>query len=522
MQKRWAAMAALVLVVLTSTATTAQAAPTVVNVRVEGRTTTLFDHAIITDGHTIRATSDRVSRPCDGTNLGANPAPGPTPTAATVDAMLSLGQGFDGLWYDGFNDYFIQQFGPDREDAANYAYWGILVNNVFTQVGGCQYRLSAGDNVLWVWDAFNGKKFLNLSGPATATLNTPVAYNVVGSSQTTDSNGTSEPRSGATVGGVGANGQDVSGTVTSGTSNASGVASVTFTQLGWQRVKARQSGAISSNSVDVCVTDATHTTCTGAPPSQQPITPPADPHAGDTPVYTGSGGVPNGATSQSVTGVAPTASPTSTTPAATTPATADPASSAPAPVAAPAVQLTGTPTLRGRSAGLAWTVTSPGSGLAGWTVAVREDGGKGAFAVKARGTTETSTTLSLTPGRAYTLRLTVTDRDGRVSAPADTTVLVPTTSGLRRSGAWKGAVGGQGATATIRLAAGRPTFVLSGPASAAKVEIRTGQTRRIVRVGALRSGATKTVTGRAAKRAGTTTFRVLSGRVRLTGALVLS
>jgi hypothetical protein len=304
-------------------------------------------------------------------------------------------------------------------------------------------------------------------------------------------------RSGATVGGVDANGQDVAGVVTAGTSDGAGIASVTFTQTGWQRVKARQPGAIASNSLDVCVTATAAGTCAGTPPSQQPVVSPGDPHADDPPVYTGSGGVPSGATSQSVTGVAPPPAPTPQPPT-TTPA-------------APAVRLTAAPRRRGRSASLAWTVTWPGSGIAGWTIAAREDGTTDPFAVKARGTTETAATLTLAAGHAYVLRLTVTDRDGRVSAPVDATVVVPTRKGLH----WNGT------TARVRLGAGRPAFVLRGSSPRARVEIRTGGTRRVVRVGALGRGATKTIAGRTSKHAATTTLHVLSGRVRLMGALVL-
>ncbi len=43
--------------------------------------------------------------------------------------------------------------GRTNKTLLNGAYWGILVNNVFTNVGGCQYELHAGDEVLWVYDA---------------------------------------------------------------------------------------------------------------------------------------------------------------------------------------------------------------------------------------------------------------------------------------------------------------------------------------------------------------------------------
>src|SRR6187200_1737592 len=64
----------------------AQAAPTQVNVRIEGRSETLFEGPILTEGHNVRASSDSSAPPggrrCNGLNNGQNPSPGPTPTAA--------------------------------------------------------------------------------------------------------------------------------------------------------------------------------------------------------------------------------------------------------------------------------------------------------------------------------------------------------------------------------------------------------------------------------------------------------
>ena len=58
--------------------------------------------------------------------------------------MAILGEGFDGDWYAGtFDDYFITQWGPERQDVGEGEYWGVVVNNVFTIVGGCQYQSTA-------------------------------------------------------------------------------------------------------------------------------------------------------------------------------------------------------------------------------------------------------------------------------------------------------------------------------------------------------------------------------------------
>jgi hypothetical protein len=150
MRKHTRATLAVALIAVSGVAATASGASAAeplerVLVRTEGKTATLFEGPILTRGHEIQATSDSIPRQCDSTNNGAHAEPGPTPTASTVDGMSLTGRTFDALWYDGFGDYFVQQFGPDRENGAASAYWGILVNGVYTSVGGCQYQMNSGD-----------------------------------------------------------------------------------------------------------------------------------------------------------------------------------------------------------------------------------------------------------------------------------------------------------------------------------------------------------------------------------------
>jgi len=116
---------------------------------------------VLSTGHDIRAASDSSERPCDGeANNPEYTRPGPTPTAAAVDAMSIVGDSFDGQWYPGYDDYFLTRWGPDAE--AEGMSWGVLVNDVFTNVGGCQYELGDGDGVLWAYDAFAGRPILAL------------------------------------------------------------------------------------------------------------------------------------------------------------------------------------------------------------------------------------------------------------------------------------------------------------------------------------------------------------------------
>jgi len=275
-------LAALLLLLLPSAT---QAAPTELTVRIEGATRTLFEGPILSDGHDVEAASDTQPRPCDGTNGGANPAPGPTPTAAAVDAMGLVGKDFDGRWYPGFDDYFIQRWGPDREDPESGAFWGLLVNGMLTPVGGCQWQDGAGDEVLWVYDAFNGRSPLRLAAAddpsqppqspaptAAVEVGQPLALQVDSYSGGEGEEPTIEPAAAVTVAPVATEAGSGYETVEAGspdavTTAADGTASVSFDSVGWHRLKAQEdAGYIRSNRLDVCVEPMGGGTC-GSPPA---------------------------------------------------------------------------------------------------------------------------------------------------------------------------------------------------------------------------------------------------------------
>jgi hypothetical protein len=287
-------IATLTVVTLIIIATSAKAAPTLVNVRIEGKSETLFEGPVWTEGHYVQASSDSEARPCDGINPldPRNKTPGPTPTAASVDAMSLVGETFDGQWYPGYHDYFITRWGPDREEEGMS--WGILVNNVFTNVGGCQYELGTGDEVLWAYNAFGHRPFLALfpadatSGTrplmATAELNKPFEVEVLDYSDDKEDvppahpeRTGSAPFEGADVSPVltGANGFERVETESPATvvTDARGKASITFTEAGWHRIKATALGSggkesvIRSNRLDVCVPAEGESGC-GAPPAE--------------------------------------------------------------------------------------------------------------------------------------------------------------------------------------------------------------------------------------------------------------
>src|SRR6201996_2375238 len=270
----------------------AEAAPTTVNVRVEGSTETLFEGPVSVTAHGVKASSDTVERPCDGINSldPWNTTPEPTATSSAVDAMSLIGETFDGQWYPGFDDYFIKRFGPDAEHGGKS--WGIVVNNVFTSVGGCQYQLDAGDEVLMAFNAFEFRPILALfpadvsggSQPLTATATLGEPFEVEVDSYEDDAEDT-PPEHPERAGSSGFGGADVSPVTTNPVdgfekvdvedpvtvvTNSAGKASITFTTPGWHRIKATvpatapgvtEEKTIRSNRLDVCVPAVGQTGC---------------------------------------------------------------------------------------------------------------------------------------------------------------------------------------------------------------------------------------------------------------------
>jgi hypothetical protein len=239
MRLRWlTALIAAGIIALAGGAGTADAAPPAgVKMRVEGANRTIFEAPIVTNGHTITTPSGGTHR-CDGTNNGANPTPGPTPTAGLDDAAALGGFTYDGTYSSTFDDYFITRIAEDSQTSTKF--WGILVNYQFIPVGGCQFRIHSGDKVLFAYDAFNKQHFLKLRGPHTAREGRPITVTV-----TDGQNG--QPIAGAAVG-------PVNNMTSGGTTDANGQATVTFERRGVKRLKAERSDSIRSNSLYVRVT----------------------------------------------------------------------------------------------------------------------------------------------------------------------------------------------------------------------------------------------------------------------------
>lgn len=126
-------------------------APIKVSLTVQGPDGTLFQGRIRTKGHEV-TTATGGTHTCDGTNGGAHPSAVPTPTAALDDAARKRHFTWDGTWYPSFDDFSVDTIKNVSGGAS--AYWNISVNGVSTPVGGCQFKLKAGDKVAFTWTSF--------------------------------------------------------------------------------------------------------------------------------------------------------------------------------------------------------------------------------------------------------------------------------------------------------------------------------------------------------------------------------
>lgn len=431
----------------------AAAAPTAVNVRIEGRSETLFEGVVATEPHGVRSSSDTLAagklRRCDGINVNdpQNTVPGVTPTAVSADAMSLIGETFDGRWYKQYEDYFLTRFGPDAEDLAAKAQWGILVNNTYTNVGGCQYQLGDGDEVLWIYDAFDNRPELALfpeaadynAGPRPLTMTVQpgeavplevVSYadGLENSPPTGPTRAGSSAFAGARVSPVvtGAKGFQRVESLLGTTSDAQGKASVSYTaaEPGWHRLKATvgtpgAETAIRSNRLDICVEGAGGVPLEGATNCGE--LPAADRVRSASPT----GGEIEG----------PEATPTDATPPASN--GQPPAKPGSGQGSAGSLRLS-TPTVdrkllaKGRIT-VTWKILAAGPGIKRWTISSQTIGAKHApWVIRATGASKTAATVQLPRGAAYKLRFAVTDNQGRTSTVALGKVTVPRPTHHRR------------------------------------------------------------------------------------------
>jgi hypothetical protein len=221
-----AIIAALVLMLFTASIASAESEK--IKLRIEGATSTIFEGTVKTEGHEVTTASGGLHK-CDGTNLGANPQPGPTPTSALDSAAAKKGFTWNGTWFEEFEDYFIESIGDSTQTSTEF--WGVLVNFQFTPVGGCQQIVHPGEEVLWAFNAFEKSHFLKLKKAKHAAPDTVLV---------TDGS-TGQPIEGATVGPV----NNTAGVTT----NAQGEATLSFAHPGKYRVKASRSDSLRSNAL---------------------------------------------------------------------------------------------------------------------------------------------------------------------------------------------------------------------------------------------------------------------------------
>src|SRR5207245_7312821 len=132
----------------------------------------------------------------NGSNEGFGAAAA-TPTAALYTAASANGLAFDASWSTApLNDFFVKQVGSDVNGGEpEFPSWGYAVNFTTAGVGGCQFQLAPGSEVLWAYNYFNLAHLLALSGPSAVSVGAPFTVHV--------SDGqTGEPISGAKLGEV--------------------------------------------------------------------------------------------------------------------------------------------------------------------------------------------------------------------------------------------------------------------------------------------------------------------------------
>ena len=243
------------LLLVLAVAAPAAADPVTVNLRIEGKTRTLFEGPVTTDVRPFKFTHEATEHQCDGTDASGGSSPVAVPTRGAVITAASQATPFSmtGDWFDGFGASFSEIAGESvaydpntNEFLAEYENWQ------FAQVGACGDDARSGDEDLFAYGT-GSETLLRLSGPATAAPGATVGVKVVDGSS-------GAPVAGATVDGH-ATGADGSATVGP------------YAERGNHDLKATKDGAIRSNALRVCVTDGADGACGSATPGPSAAAP---------------------------------------------------------------------------------------------------------------------------------------------------------------------------------------------------------------------------------------------------------
>jgi hypothetical protein len=245
-----AAALSLSILALAVAASPAQAKPTPAGVRVvTGDGKTLADVVQFTDTTAV-PTSPRARCFFGGVGGSGGPATveGPNALGVVADAARSRRRLRPLLVTDEFSfGLGVCGFGGARADAGHF--WNVRVNHRGLQVGGDQFRLRPGDEVLWAltpnptcepappYTCEPGPPELELRAPASAAPGEPFAVRVLEWSDA----GERTPSAGVVVTGA------------SAPTDASGVATVTLERT--RKLFAHRDGAIAAAELSVCVAD---------------------------------------------------------------------------------------------------------------------------------------------------------------------------------------------------------------------------------------------------------------------------
>jgi hypothetical protein len=224
----------------------AAAAPVTVNLRIEGKTRTLYEAPVTTDVGPVDVGDGTGPHDCDGTTTPGVTAAAPTRGNAFITAARGPGGfGFTGTYT--FDLQFSEIAGDNTAfDPNTFEFLAEYKNGLFANFGSCGDQIASGDDVLYAY-ATGAEQLLKLSGPARVTPGATATLTVTDAA-------TGLPVAGADVGGL--------------TTGAGGTVQSTIGTSGPHPFKATKAGAIRSNRVDVCATDGSDGACgTALPPA---------------------------------------------------------------------------------------------------------------------------------------------------------------------------------------------------------------------------------------------------------------
>jgi len=227
----------------------AQAAPTGVTLRVEGKASTLYEARVTTDARPVDGGDGSGPHPCQGDPGG--PAPNAGSALADAAGAATGGFAFRGSYSASFGDFLIENVaGEEPVFATDQTFWGIYRNGTATSTGACQTRVAEGDEVLYAVGT-GAEPLLRLAGPVTAVTGSAVSLTVTDAAS-------SAPVAGATVGGL--------------QSDAAGkVSPVIRGTAGTVSFKAAKTGSIRSNAALVCVQAADQDGSCGTSDRRSPV-----------------------------------------------------------------------------------------------------------------------------------------------------------------------------------------------------------------------------------------------------------